>query len=164
MNDFHIRNTKEDDFLDIAEIAGNCSPMITERNSIYHIFTKFFQNTSLVAVAGNTMVGFILGFISQENPQEAYLHLLCVIPEWRKRGIAKTLVKEFMSIVAKKDCLKVYLITKPQNKTAIKFYENLGFRADGDGEKIQINGIEAVKDYNGPQDHKVIFYRSISGD
>jgi hypothetical protein len=48
MEEFHIRSVKEDDFLKIAEIAPKCPPMVTERNSIYHIFTKFFKNTSFV--------------------------------------------------------------------------------------------------------------------
>jgi hypothetical protein len=48
MEEFHIRNVKEEDFLKIAEIAPKCPPMVTERNSIYHIFTKFIKNTSFV--------------------------------------------------------------------------------------------------------------------
>ena len=48
MSDLIIRNVVEEDFLVISEVAEKCSPMTTERNSIYHIFTKFFKNTSLV--------------------------------------------------------------------------------------------------------------------
>jgi len=44
MSDLIIRNVVEEDFLVIAEVAEKCSPMTTERNSIYHIFTKFFKN------------------------------------------------------------------------------------------------------------------------
>jgi hypothetical protein len=40
MEEFHLRSVKEEDFLKIAEIAPKCPPMVTERNSIYHIFTN----------------------------------------------------------------------------------------------------------------------------
>lgn len=161
MEEFHIRTVKEDDFLPIGEIATCCPPMITERNSIYHLFTKFFKNTSLVVETGNNeMVGFLLGFISQENPKESYIHLLCINPRWRKKGLARALLEEFLDILVKKGCHKIYLIVNPQNKKAIGFYKKMGFKIDDEGEKIKINGVNTFKDYNGPGDHKVLFCKS----
>jgi ribosomal protein S18 acetylase RimI-like enzyme len=158
MEEFNIRSPEEHDFLKIAEIAPKCLPMVTEKNSIYHLFTKFFKNTSLVVeTAEDEIIGFLLGFISQENPQDAYIHLLCVSPEFRKKGLAKALIWKFLDIVRMKGCYRTYLITKPENLTAIEFYKRLGFKFDGEGEKIQINGVNAVKDYNGFGDHRVVF-------
>jgi len=162
MDEFHIRKVKENEFLAIAEIAENCPPMFTERNSIYHLFTKFFRNTSLIVeIENNVFVGFLLGFISQENKEDAYIHLLCISPEWRNKGLAKALVKEFLNTVAKEGCRKVWLITRPENNGAINFYTNLGFKIDDKGEKININGVNAIKDYNGPGDHKLLFCKSL---
>jgi len=158
MEEFHIRRVKEDDFLKIAEIAPKCPPMVTERNSIYHIFTKFFKNTSFVVETTEVeIIGFLLGFRSQENLQDAYIHLLCVSPEWRKKGLAKALIWKFLDIVRIKGCNRIYLIAKPENLTAIEFYKRLGFKFDSEGEKVHINGVNAVKDYNGFEDHMVIF-------
>lgn len=161
MNQFHTRPVKEEDFLAISEIAAKCSPMATERNSIYHIFTKFFKKTSLVVETKEKIpIGFLLGFISQDNPQDAYIHLLCIIPQYRMKGLAKFLVGEFMDIVSEKGCSKVYLITSPQNKKAINFYQSMGFKVNNSGgEEVVIDGINTFKDYNGPGEHKVIFSR-----
>lgn len=160
MNQFQIRNVKEEDFQVISEIANHCSPMATERNSIYHLFTKFFNQTSLVIETEDKVtIGFLLGFVSQNNPQDAYIHLLCVIPPWRKKGLAKALVKEFLDFLSKKGCRKVYLITSPGNKKAINFYRAMGFKVDNNGREIIMDGINTFKDYNGSGEHKVVFTR-----
>jgi ribosomal protein S18 acetylase RimI-like enzyme len=157
MKEYNIRHAKEDEFLKISEIATYCQPMVTERNSIYHIFTKFFKNTSLIIESENKkIIGFLLGFISQDNPQEAYIHLLCVIPQCRKKGLAKAMVDEFLTVIKEKGCRKVYLITSPGNKKAIDFYHKIGFKIDNQGKEIVINSVKAIKNYNGPGEHKLI--------
>ncbi len=162
MRQYKIRNVKEDDFLSIAEIAAYCPPMITERNSIYHIFTKFFTNTSLIIESENKKVlGFLLGFISQDNSQEGYIHLLCVIPQCRKKGLAKALMDDFLKILKERGCCKVYLITSPGNKKAINFYHKIGFNIDNQGKEIVINGVKAIKNYNGPGEHKLILTKQL---
>ncbi len=163
--EFIVRNTEEEDFVEIADLAENCSPMETERNSIYHIFTKFFKSTSLVAeLESKELAGFLLGFISQENPEEAYLHLLCVDPKIRGKGIGKALVEKFMEIAALKDCKKVYLITKPINWKSISFYRNLGFLEHKEGNIMNIMGIPAIRNYDGMGEHMVVFYKDVNRD
>lgn len=162
MEDLKIRSTLEEDFVEIADLAENCSPMETERNSIYHIFTKFFRSTSFVAeLPSGELGGFLLGFISQENPEEAYIHLLCVDPKMRGKHIGKKLVEKFTEELALKNCKKIYLITKPVNWNSISFYKKLGFLEDKSLETINILGTNAVKNYNGMGQHMVVFYKLI---
>jgi len=162
MESLKIRNTLEEDFVEIAELAENCSPMETERNSIYHIFTKFFKSTSLVAeLPSGGIGGFILGFISQENPEEAYIHLLCVDPKMRGKHVGRKLVEKFIGEVTLRECTKICLITKPINWNSISFYKKLGFLEDKSQETINILGVNAVKNYNGMGQHMVVFYKSI---
>ena len=162
MEDLKIRSTLEEDFVEIADLAENCSPMETERNSIYHIFTKYFRSTSFVAeLPSGELGGFLLGFISQENPEEAYIHLLCVDPKMRGKHIGKKLVEKFTEELALKNCKKIYLITKPVNWNSISFYKKLGFLEDKSLETINILGTNAVKNYNGMGQHMVVFYKLI---
>ena len=162
MEDLKIRSTLEEDFVEIADLAENCSPMETERNSIYHIFTKFFRSTSFVVeLPSGELGGFLLGFVSQENPEEAYIHLLCVDPKMRGKHIGKKLVEKFTEEMALKKCKKIYLITKPVNWNSISFYKKLGFLEDKSLETINILGTNAVKNYNGMGQHMVVFYKLI---
>ncbi|NYB51378.1 MAG: GNAT family N-acetyltransferase [Methanobacteriaceae archaeon] len=159
---FKIRQVKEEEFIELASLSLKCPPMVTERNSIYHIFTKFFNNTSLVAEeeSGN-IIAFLLGFISQVNPGEAYIHLLCVDPRFRRNKIASMLIEKFTDLVSIRGCRKMFLITGPENRTAQKLYKKMGFEAVKNDKTMEIKGISVVKDYNGPGDHKVLFYRDI---
>ena len=162
MENLIIRNVQEDDFVEIAELAENCSPMETERNSIYHIFTRFFKSTSLVAeFYPGEIGGFLLGFISQENSEEAYIHLLCVDPKMRGKNIGRKLVEKFLEDAALKGCKKVYLITKPINWKSISFYKKLGFLEDKSRDTINIMGVTAIRNYNGMGEHMVVFYKVI---
>ncbi|MBM4240224.1 MAG: GNAT family N-acetyltransferase [Euryarchaeota archaeon] len=161
MENFQIRNVLEKDFTKIAKLAENCNIMETERNTIYHIFTKFFKNTSFVAeIPGKREVtGFILGFISQKNPKEAYIHQLCVKSQLRRKGIAKKLLEKFLKGVRDFGCSKVFLIIKPENRVSIKFHKKLGFELYENQKLIEINGQIVVKDYDGPGKHMVVFYK-----
>lgn len=162
MENFKIRSVREDDFLKIAEINEKCPPIPTERNSIYHIFTKFFKKTSLVVEKSDGgAVGFLLGFISQDDPADAYLHLICVSQEWGGRGLAKEMLQRFLETVTESGCRRVYLITSPENKTSINFYKGSGFKVNKTGETIKVGDLVAFKDYNGPGDHKVVFYKPL---
>jgi len=157
MTQYNIRNVQKEDFLTIAETATYCPPMVTERNSIYHLFTKFFSSTSFIAeTSDGKAIGFLLGFTSQDNPQEAYIHLLCVLPQCRNKGLAKALLYEFINILKEKGCNEVSLITSPQNNKALNFYQKMGFKINNHGKEIVINGVKTVKNYNGPGEHKLI--------
>ena len=69
----------------------------------------------VVETAEDEIIGFLLGFISQENLQDAYIHLSCVSPEWRKKGLAKALIWKFRNIMLIKGCNRIYLIARPEN-------------------------------------------------
>jgi ribosomal protein S18 acetylase RimI-like enzyme len=163
MKDIKIRTVKGDDFLKIAELAEKCSPMLTERNSIYHMFTKFFRNTSFIVEDhdGGKIMGFLLGFISQTDPNNAYIHFFCVKPGFKKEGIATRLLQNFFEVLRNNGCRKVYLITKPRNKVEVEFYKTLGFKVYGNDKTIVIDGLKVIKDYNGPGEHRIIFFRLI---
>ncbi len=162
---YKLRNVIESYFIAIETLAKQCQPMSTERTSIYHIFTKFFQKTSFILkLDGDEEIsGFLLGLLSQKNPQEAYIHLLCLKDEIRGRGFGKKIIDKYIEVVKSKGCKKITLITKPVNKKAITFYTKLGFNLiyKKNMETIKIDGITAVKDYNGTGEHMVIFQNTL---
>ena len=163
MVNFKIRNVVEEDFIAISHIAENCSPMTTERNSIYHTFTKFFNNTSLVVenIEDKSINGFLLGFISQYDSENAYIHLLCLDKSLRGHGIGLSLVDHFISIVSAMGSKKVSLICKTYNQTAIKFYKKIGFISESSDKTVEIDGLHVHEDYDGPGEDKIVFYKLI---
>lgn len=156
-----IRNVREEDFLAIMGIAASCAPMPVERDSIYHDLTRYFANTCLIAEDEDKIVGFLLGWVSQVDSSKAYLHDVCVIPEMRRRKIATDLYNRFFEAVNNMSCHKVYLIINPINKHSLDFHHNLGFKLSEEGDLIDLDGVRAVKDYNGPGKHMVVMYKNI---
>jgi ribosomal protein S18 acetylase RimI-like enzyme len=156
-----IREVKEKDFLEIMRVAAECAPVPLERDSIYHCFTRYFANTCFVAESSGLVVGFILGWISQVENTVAYVHNVCVAPNMRKKGIATRLYDRFIEAVKVRGCKKVFLIINPRNEASLRFHQALGFKISEEGEGIEVGGVRAVKDYNGPAQHMVVMHKTI---
>src|ERR1051326_8957135 len=58
-------------------------------------FFSEFRDTCFVLVRGNQLIGFLVGFLSQTAPDDAYIHAVAVAPGWRGRGLARLLYERF---------------------------------------------------------------------
>ncbi|MEI6849742.1 MAG: GNAT family N-acetyltransferase [archaeon] len=81
-------------------------------------------------------------FVESENKLIAYLHGMVfkniynrggwvedifVLNDFRKKGIATSLIKEFIKIINNKGIKKLHLSVNVKNETALKLYKKLGF-------------------------------------
>ena len=57
-----IRNIREEDFLDCVNIVKKSWPEFKERESIYHLFSKYFSDISFVIEQDFQIVAFLFGF------------------------------------------------------------------------------------------------------
>lgn len=156
-----IRNAQESDFMSCVKIAKYAWPEFKERESIYHLFCKFFSNTCFVCEGDGEIQAFLLGFISQVDTSQAYIHLVAVNPPAQRQGLAEQLYQTFFKTVSRVGVRQVRLIVNPENHVSIAFHKKLGFRFDPHGDTIQVDGVLAVKDYNGLGLHMVPFSRSL---
>ena len=121
----------------------------------------FFNSTCFVAERTEEIHGFLLGFLSQTDSNEAYIHLVAVDPKHQKRGIARALYEKFFETVRDMGRRRIRLIVNPDNPGSLEFHKRLGFQAVTQGETVVIDGVVAVKDYNGPGSHMVVFQKDI---
>jgi GNAT superfamily N-acetyltransferase len=156
-----VRNVFENDFIDIAARSKEWGDIVIERETIYHLLTRHFRGTCFVAEDRNKMIGYLLGFRSQSQPEEAYLHLVQVDPALRGHGVGRRMFSLFESSVKKMGCKKILAASRPQNKTAMTFYETVGFRPVQAGTMVEVDGVMAIKDYNGPGKHVVLWSKDI---
>lgn len=155
-----IRNAEERDFTSCLSIARRAWPDV-ERPAIYHLFCKFFNNTCFVCEREGRVDAFLLGFISQVDRSDAYIHWIVVDPSAQKQGLATRLYDEFFETAKCLGATRVRLTVSPTNTASLAFHKNAGFEPDLFGETIEVNGVLAVKDYNGPAIHMVPFSRSL---
>ncbi|WP_433660852.1 N-acetyltransferase family protein [Nocardia sp. CA-128927] len=114
------------------------------------LFLDHFHRTSLVAEAGERLSGFLIGFPSPSESDEAYIHFVGVHPESRKSGLARELYQRFFVTAREHGRRVVTAVTAPANETSIAFHRRMGFTVGG-----------PVPDYNGPGRHLMIFRREI---
>lgn len=118
--------------------------------SLPRLFLDHFHRTSLVAENGAGLSGFLIGFVSPSEPEEAYIHFVGVDPSARKSGLARTLYQRFFEIARRNDRRVVKAITSPVNLVSQDFHRRMGFAVS-----------EPVPDYNGPGHPLVTFERAL---
>lgn len=114
------------------------------------LFLDHFHRTSLVAETEGRLSGFLIGFPSPSESDEAYIHFVGVHPDSRKSGLARALYERFFATARAHDRRVVTAITAPTNETSIAFHRRMGFTVEG-----------PVPDYNGPGRHLMTFRRTI---
>jgi ribosomal protein S18 acetylase RimI-like enzyme len=123
------------------------------------LFFIHFQETSFVAVDQDQIIGFLVGFVSQTFPNEAYIHFVGVHPEYRKRKVASKLYELFFEKVKEKGCQLVRCVTSPVNRTSIAFHTSMGFDIET-GDRM-VDGISVFSNYDGQGNDQVLFVKRL---
>ena len=105
------------------------------------------------------MVGFLIGFLSQAHPLEAYIHFVGVHPNYRKQKIGQTLYQHYFQKVQKEKRRIVRCITSPQNKNSIAYHQRMGFEVCL-GDKV-VDGIQVQTNYDGTGNDRVVFEKRL---
>ena len=83
----------------------------------------------LVAEKDGKIVGHVQGRVNEGG--YSWLGFMGVLPEKRRQGIGRALLKGFIEESKRSGCTKVSLNTAPCLKPAIKLYVDVGFIPDG---------------------------------
>jgi len=121
------------------------------------LFFVHFRETSFVAEAEGKIVGFLIGFVSQTFPDQAYIHFAGVHPDYRRKGLAGNLYRHFFEISRNHGCRVVHCVTSPVNKVSIAFHLRMGFSIE-QGDKL-IEGISVAENYDGHGGDRVLFIK-----
>lgn len=118
------------------------------------LFLEHFYNTSLVMEnRKNELIAFLVGFLSQSQTDEGYIHFVGVHPEYRELGLATHLYHRFFQTCRENNRTMVRACTSPGNKGSIEFHKKMGFQIEpGNGHLLEVT---VTLDYNRPGDPKV---------
>ena len=116
------------------------------------LFFLHFEGTSFVADDDEgDLAGFVIGFLSQTDPEEAYIHFIGVSPARRGEGIGRTLYERFFAEAQDQGRSLVRCVTSPANGDSIAFHEALGFKVD-----------RVAEDYDGPGEDRVLLLKRLA--
>jgi predicted GNAT superfamily acetyltransferase len=123
------------------------------------LFFVHFRETSFVAEVDGELVGFLVGFLSQTFPDEAYIHFVGVRPDQRRAPVARLLYERFFAVVAAKGRRVVRAVTSPANRGSVAFHRAMGFELEpGDGE---VDGLPVHTNYDGRGGARVLFVKRL---
>ena len=115
------------------------------------LFFLHFDGTSFVAEdEAGELTGFLCGFLSQTDPEEAFVHLVGVAPEHRSGGVGRTLYERFFNEVRGQGRTVVRCATSPASEESSAFHEALGFTVE-----------RVAKDYDGPGEDRVLLVKRL---
>ena len=115
------------------------------------LFFLHFEGTSFVAENDDgTLAAFLIGFLSQTDDEEAYIHFVGVAPDHRGSGIGRELYERFFTVAREHGRSSVRCVTSPVNEGSIAFHESLGFAAES-----------LAKDYDGPGEDRVLLVKRL---
>ncbi len=130
---------------DLPEVVGIENISFTTPWSETLFFNEIYKQRSIakVAIIGEKIVGYIC---ANYVADEGHILNLAVHPDFRGKGIAKTLVKNILGDLKETDCRFLYLEVRDSNNAAKELYGGFGFKVVGTRKKY----------YNKPEEDAVI--------
>lgn len=129
----NIRLMAIDDYEKVYELWMSCVGMgLNNLDDSREGIEKFLQrnpDTCFVAETDNRIVGVI---IVGNDRRRGYIYHTAVNPQYRKQGIAKSLVETAMTALQKNGINKVALVVFDRNEIGNDFWEKMGFTVRDD--------------------------------
>jgi GNAT superfamily N-acetyltransferase len=158
--DFTIRHVEPSDYQPVISVLNDWWGGRNMSDMLPRLFFVHFRDTSLVAEHEGKILGFLIGFMSQTFPDQAYIHFVGVHPDYRKKGLAGKLYRHFFDLAQKHGCRVIRSVTSPVNRGSIAFHLRMGFNIEpGD---ILMEGISVTHNYDGYGGDRVLFLKRLS--
>jgi ribosomal protein S18 acetylase RimI-like enzyme len=120
------------------------------RDMLPKLFFLHFADTTFVAERDGELAGFLVGFLSQSEPEDAYVHFVGVSPDERGSGLGRELYERFFAAARSHGRRRVSCVTSPANTGSIAFHRAIGFEPS-----------RPQPDYDGPGEDRVVLTRTL---
>ncbi|MEX0267990.1 GNAT family N-acetyltransferase [Leptolyngbyaceae cyanobacterium UHCC 1019] len=155
----NIRNVQPIDYQPIISVLDEWWGGRQMSNMLPKLFFIHFCKTSFIAEINSQVIGFLIGFVSQTYPEEAYIHFVGIDPDFRKQRIGSTLYNQFFQTTEKLGCVRIRCVTSPTNQDSIAYHLHMGFEAEPSA--TQADGIPYHMNYDGAGQHRVCFVKHL---
>lgn len=140
----------------VMQLMARGEPFIRVRTeSDYWLYARLFSTTCPIAMDDGTVVGAVIAFRSQDDPDDMYVQDVMVDPDHRRQGVARQLIGHVRERAASWGCRRLYLTSEPDNPAAHHAWLTLGF-ANVPSEK-SIEGVWVIPDFKGPGKDRAVY-------
>ncbi|MFG2821186.1 GNAT family N-acetyltransferase [Kitasatospora sp. NPDC048365] len=109
-------------------------------------FQHFAASSFVVEHPDGGLAAFLVGFLSDSEPDAAYVHFVGVDPALQGAGVGAALYRAFFALARRHGRRTVRCVTSPENTGSQAFHARLGFTAS-----------PVRPDYDGPGLDRVVF-------
>lgn len=156
-----IRRIRPEDYWRVISVIDDWWGGRHMADMLPRLFFEHFTDTSFASERDGELTGFLVGFVSQSRPGEAYVHFVGVRPDERGRGLGLQLYERFFAAVRARGCSVVRAVTAPVNRGSVGFHQQMGFGIEsGDTE---VDGIPVTSGYDGDSRDRVRFVKHLTG-
>jgi ribosomal protein S18 acetylase RimI-like enzyme len=138
-----IRHARLDDHPRIIEVVDTWWGGRRMSALVPSLFLEHFAGTSYIAETDDgALAGFLIGFVSQDRPDEAYVHFIGVRPDLRGERLGQRLHDVFAERVATLGVRRVRCVTSTVNTASVAFHTSIGFMVEGVDEPVAAAGVD----------------------
>jgi ribosomal protein S18 acetylase RimI-like enzyme len=160
MSGLELRHPTEPDQPRIVGLVDEWFGGRRVRHLVVRAWFRHAGSTSWLAEDGaGQPIGFLIGYRSQDHPEEAVVHLVAVHPSHRRRGIGRALVGSFLADVSAARVATVTALAWPGEPIAVAFFRALDFRPDDGPGSQNLYGTPAFADYETDGEDRIVFVR-----
>lgn len=157
-----FRHPTEEDHARIVGLVDEWWGGRRMRALLPRLWFQHFASTSWIAEADDgRLAGFVVAFISQDDPTTGYVHMIAADPNRRRAGIGRVLYETVFGDLASRGVRRVKAVTWPGNRQSVAFHRSIGFRIDDGPGTQNLYGTPAYPDYDGDGDDRVVFTRDL---
>lgn len=154
-----VRQVAENEFMKIYKFVEKCKPLEHYPAHLYKIMFRYFGSTCFIAELKNKVLGFVIGFISQQHEKTYFLWQIGVDPSKQGKGVGSIILEMVEAEVKKLGCQRIELTIDPENKPSQNLFDRMGYRnvSGREGEQVTVDGNAAIKDYYSPGRHFMLY-------
>lgn len=126
------------------------------------LWLQHFTGTSWLAETGDgKLSGFLIGFLSPDQREVAYCHMIATNPNVRRHGLGRALYEHFFADARAGGRSKVVAVTWPANHASLAFHRSLGFEVQAGPGSQNLYGTPARAGYDFDREDRAILVRAV---
>jgi ribosomal protein S18 acetylase RimI-like enzyme len=126
------------------------------------LWLQHFTGTSWLAETPNgELAGFLVGFLSPDQPDVAYCHMLATNPNLRGQGVGRALYERFFEDARKGGRSIVTAVTWPANRISLAFHRSMGFEVIGGDGTQNLYGTPSLAGHDFGREDKATLVRRL---
>jgi GNAT superfamily N-acetyltransferase len=159
---YAFRHPTEADYPAIVGVVDEWWGGRRMRAMLQRVWFQHFTGTSWILESGDgRLAGFVVAFVSQDDPTTGYVKMIAADPNRRRIGLGRALYERVFADMRARGVRRVQAITWPGNRVSVDFHRSMGFDADAGEGSMRWSGTPAYPDYDGEGEDRAVFTRQL---